>query len=628
VNILGLIAVDVSGHPSACLLQDGKLVALAEEERFVRVKQARGYFPVNAVRYCLDHAGIGLDDIDVIAFGWDAERYRWRFPMFLARSFVRQKLTPRRVPRAAPPAGRPRLGSAVIAGIRSLVSFQPRTLREHIVLGLRDAGFVSGRIPPIVFTRHHLAHAASAFYSSGFEESAILVFDGHGEENTTSIFRGRGKDIELIEHIDIPHSLGWFYSAFTEFLGWNPNEGETKLMGLAPFGKPNPALEELVDDVLELTGDGYRINADYLFYGPRSYGKFFSDALVARLGPPRAPRAPLTDAHRDLAWAVQDRLERAGIHLARRAVRLAGSKNLCLAGGVALNCKMNGAINDAGVAEGLFVQPLSYDGGVSLGAAQLVSMEKGEDCRFEMDHLYWGPGFSDDEIEAALRLNQVPYHCSPDIVQETARLIAAGKIVGWFQGRLECGPRALGGRSILADPRDPGMKDRVNDRVKFREEWRPFALSILEEHFAEYVEKPTRSPFMILAFRVREAKRNDIPSAIHGIDHSTRPQEVSKRTHPLYWELLEAFRQRTGVPGVLNTSFNVKGEPIVCSPNDALRCFYGTGMDALAIGNFVVEKVPTGAIAPPPGPATAAGVASREPATASGAESREPSTAP
>jgi carbamoyltransferase len=363
-------------------------------------------------------------------------------------------------------------------------------------------------------------------------------------------------------------------------------------MGLAPFGKPNAELEALVAKVLELTDDGYRVNADYLFYGRRSYGKFFSDALVARLGRPRGPDDPITDQHRDLARAVQARLEQAGIHMARRALRLAGSRNLCLAGGVALNCKMNGEINQAGIADDIFVQPLSHDGGVALGAAQLLAMRNDEDCRFRMEHLYWGPGYDDAQIEAALRANQIPYRQSHDVAEEAAAMIAAGKIVGWFQGRMECGPRALGGRSILADPRDPDMKDRVNDRVKFREEWRPFALSILEEHFAEYVEKPIASPFMILAFPVDEQRWNDIPSAMHWIDHSTRPQTVSKRTNPLYWQVIDAFRRRTDVPGVLNTSFNVKGEPIVCTPLDALRCFYGTGMDALAIGSFIVEKAP------------------------------------
>jgi len=590
VNILGLIAVDVGGHPSACVLKDGRLVAFAEEERFVRVKQALGYFPSHALRFCLDEAGLGLRDVDFIAFGWDATAYRWRFPLFLARSFVGHRVFGRRSrPRVDAP-GRPRLGSAVLSGVRSLVGFQPRTLTENIVLGLRDAGFTDGPVPPIVFMRHHLAHAASAYYCSGFPESAILVFDGHGEENTTTIFRGDGRRIHRLKEINIPHSLGWFYSAFTEFLGWNPNEGEVKLMGLAPFGAPDPEVERLVRDVLQITEDGYRVDADYLFYGPRSYGRFFSDQVVERLGPPRGRGEPLTDRHRAIARAVQDRLEEVGVHLASMALRLAGSRRLCLAGGVALNCKMNGEMHRRGLADEIFIQPLAYDGGVSLGAAQALAAEKGDDPRFEMDHLFWGPAYGNDEIEAVLRASRARYRRSPRVAEEAARMIADGKIVGWFQGRMEGGPRALGGRSILADPRNPEMKDLVNDRVKFREAWRPFALSILEEHFAEYVKKPARSPFMIMAFDVLDARRADIPSAMHSADHTTRPQTVSRRTSPLYWELIDCFREITGVPGVLNTSFNVKDEPIVCTPRDALRCFFGTGMDVLAIGDCILEK--------------------------------------
>lgn len=591
MNVLGIIAVDVGGHPSACLLKDGRLIAFVEEERFVRVKQALGYFPSHSIRFCLDTAKLSLSDVDVIAFGWDANAYRWRFPAFLAKSFLQHRVLGGSRQRPRPVEGRPRLGSAVISGIRSLVSFQPKTLIENIVLGLRDAGYKDARIPPVVFIKHHLAHAASAFYCSGFEESAILVFDGHGEENTTTIFRGEGRRIELLKEINIPNSLGWFYSAFTEFLGWNPNEGEVKLMGLAPFGKPNAEVERLVSEILEITEDGIRVDADYLFYGQRSYGKFFSDLLVERLGPPRTRGEALTDHHRDISWAVQSRLEEAGLHLARMATRLAGSRKLCLAGGVALNCKMNGEIHKRGVAEEMFVQPIAYDGGVSLGAAMVVAMERGDDCRFPMDHLYWGPEYGDDEIEAVLTGSGAWYRRSDRVAEEGARLIADGKIVGFFQGRMECGPRALGGRSILADPRQPEMKDRVNDRVKFRESWRPFALSILEEHFTEYVVKPAKSPFMIMAFEVVPEKRTDIVSAMHWIDGTTRPQTVSRATHPLYWELIERFRQLTGVPGVLNTSFNVKDEPIVCTPRDALRCFYGTGMDALIMGSFILEKM-------------------------------------
>ncbi len=322
MNVLGIIAVDVGAHPSACLLKDGKLVAFAEEERFVRVKQAPGLFPSQAIRYCLQTGGLTLADVDHIAFGWDAEAYRFRFPMFLARSFVSQKL--RKKPRAAAPAvphGRPRLGSAVKSGLRSLLAFQPETIRENVILGLRDAGLTTEKLPPLTFVKHHLAHAATAFWCSGFDDAGVLVFDGHGEENSTTFFRGRGKDLTLLREINIPDSLGWYYSAFTEYLGWNPNEGEVKMMGLAPFGKPAPDVEAFVREVLQLTDDGFKLEPSYLFYGARSQGKFFSDALVDRLGPPRGRYEPVTDRHREIARAVQGRLEEAGIHLAKLALK-------------------------------------------------------------------------------------------------------------------------------------------------------------------------------------------------------------------------------------------------------------------------------------------------------------------
>ncbi|MBI5477726.1 MAG: hypothetical protein HY906_02655 [Deltaproteobacteria bacterium] len=590
VNVLGLIASDTGGQPAACLLQNGRLVAFAEEERFVRVKQAWGYFPSHAVRFCLARAGLRLDGVDAIAFGWDATAYRWRFPLFLAGSFLRQRLTGTAVPPAPPEEGRPALGSAVAAGIRSLASFHPRALTEKIVVGLRDAGHGAARVPPIVFVKHHRAHAASAFYSSGFADSAVLVFDGHGEENAITIWRGADRRLELLQEIDVPNSLGWFYSAFTEYLGWSPNEGETKLMGLAPYGAADAAIVRHVERMVTLTETGLRVDASQLFYGRRSRGTRFGDAIVRVLGPPRGVDDPITDRHRAIAWAVQRRLEEAAIHLARRALRLAGSPDLCLAGGVALNCKMNGEIHRQGLARRLFVQPLAHDAGSALGAAQVLALERGDDSRFTMDHLYWGPDFGDAEIEAVLRRNQIPFRRPRDIAATAARLVAAGRIVGWFQGRMEAGPRALGGRSILADPSRPGMKDLVNDRAKFREPWRPFALSILEEHAGEYLRRPGPAPFMIVAYDVVPAKAPEIVSAMQPVDKTTRPQTVSRATSPRFWSLIDGFRRLTGIPAVLNTSFNVKGEPIVCSPADALRCFFGTGMDALAIGDFLIEK--------------------------------------
>ncbi len=594
MNVLGLIFHRDFPHPAACLLRDGDLVALGEEERFVRVKGAKGFFPGRAIRYCLDEGGLSLADVDQIAFGWDASKYRWRYPLFLARSFLSHRLfgrraRPRRSSGERGAGGGPRQGSAVLDGLRDLLATHPRSLGQSLAFGFREAGF-HGELPPISFLDHHECHAATAYYCSGFDESAVLVFDGHGEENTVTIWKGEGDRLTRLRRVVIPHSLGWFYAMFTEYLGWDPNEGEVKLMGLAPFGEPNAELREVVDSILRLTPEAIEVDADYLFYRPRSYGRFFSDLLVERLGPPRGRDDEVTDRHRDIAAAVQARLEQAGVHLARIALEAAGSANLCLAGGVALNCKMNGHLHALGLAEKLFVQPVSYDAGVALGAAQLVARRGGDEVRSRMRHVQYGPAFGADEIETVLRRNRIDFRRSSDVAAETAEFLAQGRIVAWFQGRMEVGPRSLGARSILADPRDPAMKDRVNDSVKFREAWRPFALSLLEEFKDEYLEKPADSPFMILAFEVAKARRGELSSAMHWVDHTTRPQTVSRETQPLFWALIDRFRRLSGVPGVLNTSFNVKGEPVVCSPDDALRCFFGTGLEVLVMGDFVVEK--------------------------------------
>ena len=588
MNVLGIIFHSDFGHPAACLLKDGQLVALGEEERFVRVKQAKGYFPGQSIRYCLEAGRIDLKDVDQIAFGWDANKYTFSYPLFLGRNFLSHRFFKRKVT-PSKRVGVQSQGSALIDGFKDILSTHPKSLRQSIVFGFREAGFHE-ELPPITFVGHHRCHAATAFYCSGLEESAILVCDGHGEENTITIWKGHGDSLTPVRKTNIPHSLGWFYSLFTEFLGWNPNEGETKIMGLAPFGEPNQEIQDIVNSVLQLKEDSVELNSDYMFYNKRSYGRYFSDLLVDKLGMPRGRDEEITDHHRAIAAAVQTRLEQAGVHLSKTALKLADSKNLCLAGGVALNCKMNGYIHAQGFIQDFFVQPLSYDTGAALGAAQIIAQQGGDNVRFKMDHVHYGPSYRNEDIEPILRRCKVAFRKSNDAASEAARFIYDGKIVAWFQGRMEVGPRTLGARSILADPRDPEMKDKVNNSVKFRESWRPFALSLLEEHKHEYLEHAVESPFMIMAFGVPEEKHRDIQSAMHWIDHSTRPQTVSKETQPDYWNLINAFKTLSGVPGVLNTSFNIKGEPVVCSPTDALRCFFGTGLDVLVIGDYIVEK--------------------------------------
>lgn len=591
--ILGLIFHEDFGHPAACLLRDGELIAFAEEERFVRVKQAKGYFPGESIRYCLREAGIGLGEVAHIAFGWDAKQYPWRYGAFLGRSFLQNRLF-RKAQKVQDPSLKKRksLGSAMISGFKDLLATHPKNLQQQIVFGLRAAGFTETQLPPITYIGHHEAHAATAYYCSGFEESAVLVYDGHGEADTISIWKGKGQSLKRVYRQQIPHSLGWFYSIFTEYLGWNPNEGEVKLMGLAPYGKENPQVTQLVNEVLELTPEGIQLNPDYMFFSSRSYGQFYSDLLVDKLGPPRGKHEPITQQHKDLAAAVQNRLEEAGMHLSKLALQKTGSPHLCLAGGVALNCKLNGRIQQAGFANQLFVQPLSYDAGVALGAAMVLSRRMGHDPRFEMRHLFYGPAYEPVEIEAFLLRSKVRFQqLEPEqIATTTAQLLAKGKIVGWFQGRMEAGARALGGRSILADPRRVKSADQVNAAVKFRENWRPFALSMLEEQADQFLQNACSAPFMVLAFPTLDETRNQVCGAMHQADLTTRPQTVSAEVQPLYHQMISAFHQLTGVPGVLNTSFNIKGEPIVCSPSDAIRCFYGTGMDAMLIGPYLVQK--------------------------------------
>ena len=590
MNVLGVFGATDVVHPAACLLRNGQLIAFAEEERFARVKQACGLFPAQAMAWCLREGGLSLSDVDALAFGWDANVNWLRMPLSMARSFAGSRLSRRSSEATTAPVGRPALGSAALAGLQTLLHLHPWNLQERVILALREGGAVRDPVPPLRFYQHHLCHAATAFYCSGLSEAAVLVFDGHGEERTVSIYHGANRSLREVRHLGLPHSLGWFYSAMTEYLGWDPNEGEVKLMGLAPYGHPDPALRTFVDEFLQLTRDGVRVDPECIFYGRRSYGRFFGDKIADRLGPPRAPSEEITQRHRDIAFAVQERLEEAALHLARIALAETGSRNLCIAGGVALNCKMTGTLHQARLADHLFVQPLSYDAGVALGAAMLAAEGAGDDCRFEMRHLQYGPEYDDAAIEAVLRRNGLPYRQSDDIAEDAAALVANGKVVGWFQGRMEAGPRALGGRSILADPRAASMSHTVNDKVKFRERWRPFALSILAEKAADFLVDPIDAPFMVMAFDVVPGREGEIAAALHAADRTTRPQTVHREVNPRFWALIDAFRRRTGVPGVLNTSFNVKGEPIVCSPTDAIRCFYGTGMDALAIGNFLLEK--------------------------------------
>jgi carbamoyltransferase len=432
------------------------------------------------------------------------------------------------------------------------------------------------------FVEHHLAHAISAYSYSGFDDAAVLVLDGRGAWEASSLWHGRDGRLEHVWTIPWPNSLGLFYAQFTHYLGFQPYSDEWKVMGLAPYGEPGINMREFIipDD------DPYRVSTRLLLGdGPSPLA-----GITNRLGPQREAESEIDPKHKNVAFAVQDACEEAMTTLARAAVAKTGSRNLCLAGGVALNSKANGKILSSGIIDNIFVQPAAGDDGVCLGAALAPYLDSGGKLpMYKMRHAYLGSESSDGEIEKALHTYKLRATHVADPAAAAAELLANGKILGWFQGRMEFGPRALGSRSILADPRDPEMNAKVNNAVKFREWWRPFAPSMLAEVADQYIESATDSPFMILTAQVKPEKRSVIPSVTH-VDGSARPQTVEREVNPLYWRLIREFGDRTGVPVVMNTSFNLRGEPIVCTPTDAVRTFFSSGMDALVMGSFVVEK--------------------------------------
>ena len=456
-----------------------------------------------------------------------------------------------------------------------------REIRQRGGAGLLETQF--GVHPrPIRYVDHHYSHALSAFITSGFKDAAVLIVDGRGAWEATTMWRASGSDCALVGSHPYPDSLGHFYAAFTKFLGFRPFSDEWKVMGLAPYGKPGVNLSRFIS----LNGNKYRVASRPLL------GSRFGDvrAIEAEFGASRKPESELTDREKDIAWAVQDRCEEAMLLLARGLVQRTGFRNLCLAGGVAMNSKANGKILASGLIDDIFIQPAATDDGTAIGAALAGHrMAGGGPVGYRMEDAYLGPEYGEGEIESFLRTCKIAFSRPAEIAREAATMLAAGKIVGWFQGRMEFGPRALGNRSILADPRDPAMKDRVNAVVKFREGWRPFAPSALAERAEEYFIGCKDSPFMILTFPVREDKKKIIPAVTHA-DGSARVQTVKKEINPLYHSLISHFDRLTGVPVVMNTSFNLREEPIVCAPRDAVRTFYSSGLDALCLGPFLIVK--------------------------------------
>ena len=593
MNILGISAYY---HDSAvALVQSGTIVAAAQEERFSR-KKHDARFPRHALGYCLDAAGLSLADIDDVVF--------YDKPLVKFERLLETYLA------YAP------------HGLRSFMAAMPVWLKEKLYLKstlkqeLAALGGVAEKdLPPLLFAQHHQSHAASAFYPSPFEEAAVLCLDGVGEWATTTVWRGRGNRLEPLWEIDFPHSLGLLYSAFTYYTGFKVNSGEYKLMGLAPYGEPR-YVDLILHHLIDLKDDGtFRLDMRYFNYctGLTMTNKRF-DRLFG--GAPRTAETDLTQREMDIAASIQKVTEEVVLRLGKTIRQETGIERLCLAGGVALNCVANGELLRSGVFKDIWIQPAAGDAGGALGAALVAWYDKydrprpltGSDC---MSGSYLGPDYPADEIRRQLEAAGACYEELDEVtlVERVADLLAAQQVVGWHQGRMEFGPRALGARSILGDPRAPKMQSVMNLKIKYRESFRPFAPSVLAERVGDYFELDRPSPYMLLVAPVTEqlriamtpeqerlfgidrlnVPRSRLPAITH-VDYSARIQTVHRETNPRYHALLTRFNDKTGCAVLVNTSFNVRGEPVVCTPADAYRCFMRTGMDYLAVGNFLLAK--------------------------------------
>lgn len=593
MKILGISAYY---HDSAvCILEDGKILAACQEERFTR-KKHDAKFPFFALRYCLKEAGCNMNDIDYVAY---YEKPFLKFERLLETYLA-----------FAP------------FGLRSFVSSMPIWLKEKLFLKktildelsrVDDSAFC-GRL---LFPEHHESHAASAFYPSPFQEAAILTLDGVGEWTTTSLGYGRTNEIFFLKEIRFPHSLGLLYSAFTYYTGFKVNSGEYKVMGLAPYGEPQ-YVKKIKDHLIDIKEDGsFRLNLEYFDYctGLTMTNKKFHKLFD---GPPRKPEANLTQKEMDIARSLQDVTEEVVLKLARHAKEVTGLKNLCLAGGVALNCVANGKILQNKIFENIWIQPASGDAGGALGAAFAVWYRYLGEARVadgESDAMrgaYLGPSFSEEDIKNFFESKNIPYvyyQQEEELLENVVLALMEEKVVGWFHGRMEFGPGALGGRSILGDARSEGMQSIMNLKIKFRESFRPFAPSVLREKVKDYFELDVDSPYMLLVGDVKSNRcrkmsesegslwgieklhisRSDIPAVTH-VDYSARIQTVHHETNPRYWRLLKKFEEKTGYALLVNTSFNVRGEPIVCTPEDAFTCFMRTEMDYLVLEKFIFDK--------------------------------------
>ncbi len=584
-----ILGISAYYHDSAvCLVKDGEIIAAAQEERFTRKKHDFN-FPINAITYCMKEGKIKADQLEYVAF------YDKPFIKFerLLESYL----------------------SYAPIGIKSFIKAIPLWLKQKLWIKelIKKELHYEGKI---IFPEHHESHAASAFFASPFQEAAFLTIDGVGEWTTTCYGEGRDNQINILAEMKFPHSLGLLYSAFTYYTGFKVNSGEYKVMGLAPYGEPK-YVDTILRELVDLKEDGsFKLNMKYFNYcvgltmTNRHFNKLFG-------GPPRLPESKVTQKEMDLARSIQVVTEEIMLRMARHVFKETGQKNLCLAGGCALNCVANGRILRESTFENIWIQPAAGDAGGALGAAMftwyqyLNNKREADNQKDYQKASYIGPAFSDKEIERYLRENKISFEKLEltEIPGKVSELIAQEKVIGWFQGRMEFGPRALGSRSIIGDARSKTMQSNMNLKIKFRESFRPFAPTILLEHVSEYFEIDRESPYMLLVAPVKESKRikvnpvdtnlfgidklkvtrSEIPAVTH-VDYSARIQTVSREDNPLYYDMIKSFYNLTGCPVIINTSFNVRGEPIVCTPQEAFTCFMRTNMDYLVIGSFLLDK--------------------------------------
>ncbi len=592
-----ILGISAFYHDSAaCLIKNGNIIAAAQEERFTRIKHDAG-FPSNAIRYCIDSSKINPEQIENIVF---YEKPFIKFERLLETYF------------AFAPRGFKSFAKAIPIWVKDKL-FQKSVIIKELRLILGKSVNWKERL---LFSEHHLSHAASAFYPSPFERAAILTLDGVGEWTTSSVALGNGSDIKIIKDLKFPHSLGLLYSAFTYYIGFKVNSGEYKVMGLAPYGEPRYA-ELIKDKLVKVAEDGsFQLDMSYFDFatGLTMTNKKFDELFES---PPRTPETNLTQREMDLAASIQKVTEEIIIKLAKGVATKTGEKNLCLAGGVALNCVANGLLLRKKIFDNIWIQPAAGDAGGAIGSALCgwyLHHKKNRSELTERDLMkgsYLGPEFSNADIEAELNACGAVYKklSDKDLIEEVVKAIVDQKAVGWMQGRMEFGPRALGNRSIIADPRSPIMQKQLNLKVKFRESFRPFAPSVLREDISEWFKHNSDSAYMLFVADVRDDKRyimtnkekslfgidklnvrrSHVPAITH-VDYSARIQTVHEDTNPLYHALISKFKEKTGCPMLINTSFNIRGEPIVCSPTDSFKCFMGTDLDALAIGNFYMVK--------------------------------------